>query len=161
MKKLNPGWFLDRLSKGIYSVAGIGLAVVALIMIIDGLREVYQAIRHFASEFTYVLDGVGLIVVAVAIFEVGKYLLEEEVLRPRETQHAGEARQSLTKFLTILIIVTGIEAMMLIFKAVGKQDFKSLIYPALLILAIAAALAGLGAYQRLSEPVVKGDAHRD
>jgi uncharacterized membrane protein HdeD (DUF308 family) len=161
VNKLNPGRLLDGLSKGVYAVASIGLVVVALIMIIDGLREVYQAIRHFASEFTYVLDGVGLIVVAVAIFEVGKYLLEEEVLRPRDQHSPAEARESLTKFLTILIIVTGIEAMMLIFKAVGKQDFKSLVYPGVLILAIAAALVGLGAYQRLSEPSVQADNDQD
>lgn len=157
MFKLNPKGLLGVVAKGVYALASIGLVLEALILLVDGLKDIYLAIRDFATEFNYIIDGVSRIVIAVAIFEVGEYLLEEEVLQPRDQHSPAQARESLTKFLTILIIVTGIEAMMLVFKSVGKQDGSSLVYPALLIVAVAAALVGLGAYQRLSEPTVRKD----
>lgn len=161
MKKFSAEGFFGLVSKIVYIVASIALMVVALVMIADGVKDIFLAITHFTSEFTYVLDGVGLIVIAVAIFEVGEYLLEEEVLRPRELRSAAEARKSLTKFLSILIIVTGTEAMMLIFKSIGHQEKGSLVYPALLIIAAAIALVALGVYQHFSGQAIREGADRE
>ncbi|MFP5212981.1 MAG: hypothetical protein ACLGPL_06340, partial [Acidobacteriota bacterium] len=101
------------------------------------------------------MTAVGLVVLALAVFDVGKYLMEEEVLRHRELKEPAEARENVTKFLTILIIALGLEALVYVFK-VGRSDYggesslEQLIYPTMLIVAVAVLLVALGWYQRQS-----------
>jgi hypothetical protein len=96
-----------------------------------------------------VLHSVGLIIVSVAIFDVGKFLIEEEVLRTRELRSLREARRSLTKFVTIIIIATSLEALVIVFET--KQERVShLLYPSVLLVSAVLALIGLGIFQWLS-----------
>jgi hypothetical protein len=96
-----------------------------------------------------VLDSVGLLVVAVAVFDVAKFLIEEQVLRSREVRTPEESRRTLTKFMTIIVIAVSLQALVLVLKA-GETDVTTLVYPTLLLLAAAAIVIGLGYYQKLS-----------
>lgn len=102
-----------------------------------------------------VLDAIGYLVIAIAVFDVSKYLIEEEVIREREMREAGETRQSLTRFVATIIIATLLEAVVIAFKVARERvsDLGDLIYPTLLIFAGVALMVGLGAYQRLSAAV--------
>ena len=99
-----------------------------------------------------VLDAIGYLVIAIAVFDVSKYLIEEEVIREREMRHAGEARRSLTRIVATIVIATLLEALVVTFK-VARERVSDLVYPALLIFAGVALLVGLGVYQRLSVTV--------
>ena len=96
------------------------------------------------------LDAVGYTVIAIAVFEVAKFLFEEEVLEPAETGHAREARRSITKFVSTITIAVFLEALVAIFQASKGPDVSMMLYPTLLLLAGVALIVGLGAYQRLS-----------
>jgi len=95
------------------------------------------------------LHSVGLLIVSVAIFDVGKFIIEEEVLRERELRSIREARQSLTKFMTIIIIAISLEALVLVFEA-KQERMQSLLYPGLLLIGVVSMLIGLGVFQWLS-----------
>ncbi|MCB1119297.1 MAG: hypothetical protein KDK65_04995 [Chlamydiia bacterium] len=85
----------------------------------------------------------------MAIFDVGRYLLEEEVFRDHELRSPKEARQSLTKFMVIIVIAITLEALLNVIRT-ATTDVRLLIYPAGLFLVAVALLVGLGVYQRYS-----------
>ena len=56
------------------------------------------------------LDAVSLVIIALAVFDVAKFLVEEEISRDKEMRSAQEARQTLAEFITIVIIVSALTA---------------------------------------------------
>ncbi len=90
--------------------------------------------------------------IAVAVFDVAKYFVEEEVIRGREMRLASEARRSLTKFISTIAIAVFIEALVMIFRQ-GGQDIAMVLYPAAIMLLGVLIILGLGVYQRLSAGV--------
>ena len=93
-----------------------------------------------------------MIVISLAVLDVSKYLLEEEVLRDRELRSALEARRTLTKFMVIICIAVSLEAVVYISVA-GKEGIQNLVYPSILLLSAVAVMVGLGAYQKMSSTI--------
>jgi hypothetical protein len=118
--------------------------------------SVYEVAAHFdkkdlvRGEFiSIMLQSVGAIVIAVAIIDVAKYMIEEEVYRSKELRSLREAREIITKIIVILSIAIGIEGLVYIFKA-GIEDITLLIYPAILVAISVALIIGLGVFHKLS-----------
>jgi hypothetical protein len=95
------------------------------------------------------LQSIGLVTIAMAVFEVAKFLVEEELIRERQLRSVLEARRSLTKFFTIIVIVLSLEAIVLVFET-KLEAISDLIYPTALMAVAVAAVIGLGLFQRLS-----------
>lgn len=131
-----------------YLSAIVVLTFFSLVMIGTALWQAWSAFRtpDFVSTM---LSAVGLLVIAIAVFDVSKFLIEEEVLREAERRTPGQARRTLTKFMTIIIVAVSLEALVLIFDT-GKTDITTLIYPASLLLTVIALVVGLGLYHKLS-----------
>ena len=143
----------DILARTAFALAGAALMLLALGLIFVAGYQVTQANwPPDAGTGRVLLDGVGYTIIAIAVFDVGKYLIEEEAIRGREMRQAGEARQSMTKFITTIAIAIFLEALVTVFDA-GKQDIATMLYPTLLLLAGVALVVGLGVYQRLSARV--------
>ena len=98
------------------------------------------------------LDVLGYVIVAIAVFDVAKYIFEDEVRRGNEKRSAAEARRSLTKFLSTIVIALFLEALVVVFKT-ARADVSQLIYPTALLIASVLVLVGLGAFQRFSATV--------
>lgn len=148
------------LSKWLFGFAGAVLMAAALMLIGYGTLQVVVA-REFIDQA--VLNAIGYIVIAVAVFDVSKYLIEEEVLSAGKMREAGETRQRLTRFIATILVAILLEAIVIIFKT-ARDDVSLLLYPALLILSAVVLLVGLGAYQRMSatvEGVVGEEPKRD
>jgi hypothetical protein len=137
------------LSRLIFGLAGTALIALALGLIGYAVVEVATPTQRLDYA---VLDSIGFVVIATAVFDVAKYLIEEEVIREREMRRAGETRQSLTRFIATIIIATLLEAIVITFKT-ARDRIDNLIYPALLLLAGVALIVGLGVFQRLSATV--------
>jgi len=140
---------IEIIANILYSLVSIALIAIALSMIGYAGWEVWQAVGNGTNLAKRMLDAVGLLVISVAVFDVAKYLMEEEVLRDRELRSPREARETLTKFIVILTIAVGLEALVFIFGA-GKEDVNDLLYPTLLLISTAIVIVSLGVYQRLS-----------
>ena len=135
----------------VYLLASIALLIISLLLIGFALWEVAHALYHGNPYIGVSLDAIGLIVISMAVFDIAKYLFEEQVVRDQELRSAGEARKTLTKFLVIIIIATTLEALVFIFQT-GTTDMTNLLYPTALMVASVLLLIGLGAYQRLTAP---------
>ncbi len=99
-----------------------------------------------------VLAAIGYVVIAMAVFDLAKYFIEEEVIRGRELREAAEARRSLTKFVSTIAIAVFIEGLVITFQA-SKDDLPTMLYPTALLLTAILIVVGLGVFQRLSAEV--------
>lgn len=141
---------IDRVSRIVFSLVSLVLMLMAASVIAYAAVQIGRSLLHDDLDArAAILTGVGYTIIAVAIFDVAKYLLEEEVLRGREMRHAGEARRSLTKFLSTITIAVFLEAIVAIFSAAGAEPPKVLAAVALLLGGIA-LIIGFGLYLRLS-----------
>jgi hypothetical protein len=94
------------------------------------------------------------------VFDVAKYLIEEEVMRAREMRVASDARRSLTRFISTIAIAIFLEALVMVFR-VSHEKISDLVFPTLLLFAGMALVLTLGLYQRLSVTVELEVEHRD
>lgn len=144
---------MTYLTRTVFAGASLLLMLAAMALIALGFMEAVDGLR--APETAgpdAVLDALGYIIVAIAVFDVAKYLFEEEVTRGSEKRSAAEARRSLTKFLSTVVIALFLEALVIVFKT-AREDVAKLVYPTALVVASVLVLVGLGAYQRFSAAV--------
>jgi hypothetical protein len=156
----------DRVVIAYFVLAAGLLTLIALLLLGWAAWEIVAALMH--GEVLGVLEAAGLVIIGFAILETARFIGEEEILRRKELRSAVEARRSLTKFITIIIIATSLEALVMIFEA-SRIEVSHAVYPALLFGTAMFALIALGAFQWLSsriapppdEPDVPEDAEID
>lgn len=133
----------------VYFVAAGILLLLALTLLGFSAWQLVDAVLGGQDIVRAALRDIGLLIIAIAVFDVAKFLIEEEVIHDRELRSATEARRSLTKFMTIIIVAVNLEVLVLIFET-GHTDVRDLIYPASLFLVAVLALVGLALFQRFS-----------
>jgi hypothetical protein len=141
---------MERTSRLWFGLVGGILILLASALVIAGIYQVAMSLWRAGQLLNQsLLTAIGYVVIAIAVFDVAKYLLEEEVVRERELRHVGEVRRSLTRFTSTILIAVFLEAIVLIFK-MAEDDIALTIYPTLLLFAGVAMLVGLGIFQRMS-----------
>ena len=125
------------------------LAFSATLVVVAGYQLIAATVTQ-VDLLARVLGGIGLVTIAVAVFDVGKFLIEEELVRQRELRSIAEARVSMTKFFSIVIIVLSLEGIVLIFE-VKREDVADLVYPAAVMAVAVLALVGLGLFRKLTD----------
>jgi hypothetical protein len=143
-------------NKIIYLAIALILMLLAVVLVAGAMWTLVTRTVAGESGTFHLFHSVGLIIVSVAVFDVGKFLFEEEVLHERELRSIREARRSLTKFMTIIIVALSLEALVLVFETKQEQA-SALLYPSILMGSAILALVGLGVFQWLSS---KADALR-
>ncbi|WP_230530897.1 GNAT family acetyltransferase [Microvirga roseola] len=152
---------MQLLSRVMFGIAALVLMLIALGLIVFGCwRLVMAFMLPELSLEEAMLGAVGYAIISIAVFDVAKFLVEEEVLNGRERRIASEARRSLTKFISTIAIAVFLEALVTVFRVSGK-DVSELIYPTLLLVAGTLLILGLGMYQRLSATVERQVDARD
>jgi hypothetical protein len=150
----------DILSRIVFGAAATILMLLAIVLIVDVLVQFASVVWARRSVSLSALTGIGYVVVAIAVFDVAKYLVEEEVVRGREMRAAGETRRSLTRFISTIAIAVFLEALVTVFR-VSQDNVTELIYPTMLFIAAILLVIGLGIYQRLSAEVEVQVGHKD
>jgi hypothetical protein len=141
---------LEAISKLFFTVAGLALFLLAVALVAVAIRTVATALPG-PEALPQILSSIGLLTIAVAVFEVAKFLFEEELIRERELCSITDVRLSLTKFFTIVIIVLSLEAIVLLFE-VKLDHVDRLIYPTALMGVAILVLVGLGLFRWLTDP---------
>lgn len=145
---------LEPASRVVFATVAAILMLLAIVLAADALFQFVRAAWTGGAVGVAALVGIGYVVVAVAVYDVAKYLIEEEVVRAREMRVASEARRSLTRFISTITIAVFLEALVTVFR-VSKENVPQLIYPAILLFVGILLVLGLGLYQRLSVMVEK------
>ncbi len=145
--------FMESLSRIAFASASLVLMAMSLALVVYSVVEIVAAgTSSWSHAGAAMLSAIGYVVIAMAVFDVAKYFVEEEVIRGREMRSAAEARRSLTKFISTIAIAVFIEGLVIVFRA-SKDDLPTMIYPTALLLTAIIIVVGLGAYQRLSAEV--------
>jgi hypothetical protein len=152
MKAKSPNGTFDLISRAIFGIAATVLALFALVLAGSAVFDFINTAWSRQHVGLSALSGIGYVVVSIAVFDVAKYLIEEEVVRGREMRAASEARRSLTRFISTIAIAVFLEALVIIFR-VAQENVTNLFYPTFLLIAGILLVLGLGVYQRLSVTV--------
>src|SRR6476620_585282 len=150
---MNAEKIMEGLSRFAFATASLVLMAMSIALVIYGAVEVAMVgISSWKDAGGTVLSAIGYVVIAMAVFDLAKYFIEEEVIRGRELREAAEARRSLTKFVSTIAIAVFIEGLVITFQA-SKDDLPSMLYPTALLLTAILIVVGLGVFQRLSAEV--------
>ena len=144
---------MEYVSRGVFGIASVVLMLIALALSIYSAGLIVGSLRGPWNEAgPGLLESIGYVVIAMAVFDVAKYFVEEEVIRGREMRLASEARRSLTKFISTISIAVFIEGLVLVFRQ-SSNDIGLVLYPAAILITGILIILGLGLYQRLSADV--------
>src|SRR4051812_14553845 len=144
---------MEMLSRIAFGAASLVLIALSLALVINGALTVIAGLSSsWADASDALLSAIGYVVISIAVFDVAKYFIEEEVIRGREMRLTSEARRSLTKFISTIVIAVFIEALVMVFRE-GSKDIAMVLYPAAILFMGILTILGLGVYQRLSADV--------
>jgi hypothetical protein len=145
--------FMELLSRVAFASASLVLMAMSFALVIYSVIEIVAVgSSSWKDAGGAMLSAIGYVVIAMAVFDVAKYFVEEEVIRGREMRSASEARRSLTKFVSTIAIAVFIEGLVIVFQA-SKESLPEMLYPTALLLTAIVIVIGLGIYQRLSADV--------
>ena len=118
---------MQTVSRAVFGFAAVALMALAIGLILQGIYYPLSAgFEPDSQGKSALLSGVGYVVLAVAVFDVAKFIIEEEVVLSREKQSAGEARRSLTKFISTIAIAVFLEALVTVFR-VSTEDVPAML----------------------------------
>jgi hypothetical protein len=150
---MSPDKFMELLSRIAFASASLVLMAMSFALVLYSVVEIVAVgSSSWKDAGGAMLSAIGYVVIAMAVFDVAKYFMEEEVIRGREMRSASEARRSLTKFVSTIAIAVFIEGLVIVFQA-SKQSLPEMLYPTALLLTAIVIVIGLGIYQRLSADV--------
>lgn len=142
---------IDRLSRIAFALSAALLFIVAFSLMANAVWSIIAVlIGKGKGDFeNTALTSIGYLVVGIAVIQVAKYYVEEELMSEREMRVASEARRSLTKLISTVAIAVFLEGLVIVFQ-VREQNVPYLIYPSILLITGIVMVLGLGVYQHLS-----------
>lgn len=136
------------LFKGIYSTIVIGLFFVVGVLLFAAWSEICDLLRSETGEGDHHLKPFGVIIfltLALAVFDLGKTTLEEEVLMHKDVFRHSSTRRTITRFIAAILVAVSIEALLLMFKA-ALGNAETLVPAVWMMIAAVGLLIGLGVY---------------
>lgn len=133
----------------IYGIIGVMLVLVAGLLLFSAGLSLIEVIREHTNTTTQTFGIVILITLGLAIFDLGKTILEEEVLMHKDVHHQGSTRRTISRFMSAIVIAVSIESLLLMFKSL-LGDATHLNSAVWMLLAAVALLVGLGVYLKLT-----------
>jgi hypothetical protein len=145
----------------VYSCIVIGLFFIVGILLYSAGNEIVSLLLDPSIEGLQ-SKPFGIIIfltLALAIFDLGKTTMEEEVLMQKDIFRHSSTRRTITRFMATILIAISIEALLLMFKSVlGSPEY--LVNAVAMMAASAGLLIGLGIYVYLgakAEVLLKGN----
>lgn len=132
--------------------AGYGVIVSCLFcLVLFLLYKVFGDIYNLLSTSSQADDPLEpfsiiiFITLALAIFDLGKTILEEEILMHKDIFRHSSTRRTITRFISTILIAVSIEALLTMFKAaLGQSQY---LLPAIyMMLAVVGLLVALAVY---------------
>lgn len=136
------------LFKSIYSVIAIGLFLVVAVLLFSAFSEVMDLFTgaHAGSDlYLKPFSVIIFLTLALAVFDLGKTILEEEVLMHKDIFRHSSTRRTITRFVAAILIAVSIESLLLMFKS-ALGDGAYLLDAVWMMASAIGLLVGLGIY---------------
>ena len=136
--------------------SNLGYIIGCFLLYIISLTIMASAVYGIVIDLFYsekfdiylVLNEVGLLVFSVAVIDIGKYLLLEEVLTENKKDPHVKASQTLPKFVIIIVSALSLEGLVLTIK-IAKSDITQIIYPSILLVVAALFIIAISFFQKM------------
>ncbi len=149
--------FFSKLFKYSYAVFSFALMAVALLLFVNGVHSFFVkdiSVSHLAIPEMF--KATILLTLSLAIFDLAKTLIEEEVLGQNKEHNATGTHKTMVKFLGSIIIALSIEALMLVFKF-AITDPNKLLYAIFIIGGVSLLLISLAIYIKFTKNKINRD----
>lgn len=133
----------------VYGVIGVMLVVISALLLFSAGQSLYEMIYEHTNTATQAFQSVILVTLGLAIFDLGKTILEEEVLLHKDIHHSGSTRRTISRFMSAIVIAVSIESLLLLFKSL-LGDATHVHDAVWMLFAAVALLVGLGIYLKLT-----------
>jgi len=143
--------FFSNLFKYSYATFSFALIAVALLLFFKGIQSffVYEiSPDHF--KIKDVFEATILLTLSLAIFDLAKTLIEEEILGRNKENSISGPHKTMVRFLGSIIIALSIEALMLVFKF-AITDPEKLVYAMYIIAGVSMLLITLAVYIKFTK----------
>ena len=143
--------FFSKLFKYSYGAFALALIAVALLLFFKSLQSFFiYDITPVHFKIKDVFESTILLTLALAIFDLAKTLIEEEILGQNKEHNISGPHKTMVRFLGSIIIALSIEALMLVFKF-AITDPQMLIYAMYIVAGVAMLLIGLAVYIKFTK----------
>ena len=143
--------FFGKFFKYGYAVFAVALIAVSLLLFFKGITSFFTyEITPVHFDIKNVFEATILLTLALAIFDLAKTLIEEEILGRHKEQNISGPHKTMVRFLGSIIIALSIEALMLVFKF-AITDPEQLMYAMFIIAGVAVLLIGLAVYIKFTK----------
>jgi hypothetical protein len=134
----------------IYAIIGVMLVMVAGLLLFYAGKAMFDVVQEHIKATTQIFEVVILITLGLAVFDLGKTILEEEVFLHKDIHHEGSTRRTISRFMSAIVIAVSIESLLLMFKSL-LGDATHLNSAVMMLIAAVALLIGLGIYLKLTD----------
>lgn len=134
--------------RGFYVLIVLGLMAVVAALLTAAYAELIPLVTGQVDGAEKHLKPFGIIIfltLALAIFDLGKTVLEEEVLMHKDIYRHSSTRRTITRFMAAILIAVSIESLLLMFKSVLGEG-EHLAEAVWVMFAATTLLIGLGVY---------------
>jgi len=134
--------------KIVYSMIVLGLFSIVGILLWSAYSEVLLLFTGAHSTENMYLKPFHVIIfltLALAIFDLGKTIFEEEVLMHKDIFRHSSTRRTITRFIAAILIAVSIESLLLMFKST-LTDSENIRYAVWMMFSAIGLLVGLGIY---------------
>ena len=141
----------DPIFKLFYILLSISLLSISIVILYYGMSFMgsLKSLELGQKGLSMVFEDTILMTLSLAIFDLSKTVMEEEVLSKKDVKKTITTRKTLMKFISAILIATSIEGLMLIFKF-SMGDYEDLPKAVSVVIASAIMLIALGIYTWLS-----------
>lgn len=143
--------FFTNLFRYAYGAFAFALIAISALLFFKGVQSffVYEITpSHFAIK--EVFEATILLTLALAIFDLAKTLIEEEIMGRGKAYNISGAHKTMVRFLGSIIIALSIEALMLVFKF-AITDPEKLLYAMIIVAGVALLLITLAVYIKFTK----------
>ena len=149
---ITHGVFFQKLNKYVYALIGYGLSFLAIILIFYSILTFYTyMISYEGTLLESTFKSIVALTLGLAIFDLGKNLLEHEVVYRDNHINNANSSEMFIKFLISIIIAMSIEALLFVFKVALSQQYSNIIYAIYLIGGIAVMIISLAVFYKFSK----------
>ncbi|QUN07488.1 cache domain-containing protein [Shewanella yunxiaonensis] len=136
------------LFKAVYALLVLGLFIIVAVLMLIAARDIWHLLTLEADLQHDSLKPFGIIIfitLALAVFDLGKTILEEEVLMHKDIFRHSSTRRTITRFVSTILIAISIEALLTMFKA-SLGEVQYIQGAIMMMLAVVGLLIALGLY---------------
>ncbi len=143
--------FFGKVFKYSYGAFALALMAVAMLLFFKGIQSfITYEITPMHFKIKDVFEATILLTLALAIFDLSKTLIEEEILGRNKEHNISGPHKTMVRFLGSIIIALSIEALMLVFKF-AITDPDKLMYAMYIIGGVSLLLVSLAVYIKFTK----------